>query len=605
MDYTDSMRFANEFLGTFQSWDQVDLSEFNPFFSKMCSAYKKADSCKEMLLLMQPAVLVHLEKIPTATSTQPTTIWTLLQQTTSHIRHLLQEGMDSEAVELFQILLQKEHIESIPALSHTEDLGIILAFTLAKTCLRCNWTHEALELLIFTLHGRKESSVPSAARPAINEIAHSTVLRGVETRHKHIHEASLRLYRILEEYQTVPEAAAHRLYAGFQREGYIDLALKLFRHPESGPATWPPPTAALWVLQGLHRRAAGSHSARRLLRHLAKQDVLPPLTHRAGIISIAAESRSIECANALWLKYSDEDDSELITGDPGVMLRMVRVLRHIQTKLVDEPRATTDAASHGELIRDIIEKYEDVHRPFSASQQHHLTALVRAYFLVGWSGKAVRLYREHFRSHSRSGHAPDEHAVTTVIKSLAEKDPHRAANMIDKMAERGLRPNGVTFGAVLHHALEAGESELVERLLVRADHLDVRVTDKTLADLIHHHAIRAKSAPQETRAEKFEDLLRIATGVHTEGFAKSPGLGKFAAQCALDAGQPSYAYRFWNRLVRRNEGWLSREHIKLRKDISEAVVALYRQGELGQDDTEAMLRELRCLSLLQYGTTRG
>ena len=63
---------------------------------------------------------------------------------------------------------------------------------------------------------------------------------------------------------------------------------------------------------------------------------------------------------------------------------------------------------------------------------------------------------------------PDMYDINVALSAMAEYSPRKASRMIGKMVRRGLTPDAVTFGTVLHHSIIHGDMDLANKLFNQA-----------------------------------------------------------------------------------------------------------------------------------------
>jgi len=85
----------------------------------------------------------------------------------------------------------------------------------------------------------------------------------------------------------------------------------------------------------------------------------------------------------------------------------------------------------------------------------------------------------------KATHSPDMHDVNVVLSGVAKYNVGLASRMIDRMHQRGLAPDAVTWGTVVHLAYLKEDTELMINLVKRAQERGTsEFTSRTIASLI-------------------------------------------------------------------------------------------------------------------------
>lgn len=597
----EAMQLVEAYRDVSGGWKSLKLNSFFRLVCKVCPVTSSGTTDPGLLHILHPGILMHLRSFTPPEAAYNYRPWQLVRHLPLYIRQLLRHGLYPQVLEIFEIYLQKEFIQPIPELAATENIPVIVLLTLAKASLQWHWRHNAALLVISAMEG--QPYIPEDARPAVDDIVFSVLHHCLQDGRPALLDRCMRLVQILHPTRPLSDPVIKQFYIALKKADQPDMVCDLhffLNRPDilrSHAYPLPPPETLLWILQSLQRRSAASHLARRLVSHVVQNEITIPVQDRAAFITMAAESGFGVLAKRLWLRYSHGPDRIVVTGDSALMLRMASLFSHIRYTNVNRAsshKSLSSAALLGraqdaeEFTNKILTEYASAHHPLYNADHQHLTSFARANFMVGRVGYAVKLYKK-ILDH---GFTPDIYDVHVILQSLAQRNPRVAAKMIARMMERGVQPVGLTFGIVLHNALEQGDIAVFLEVLSKAVECGVDLTHKTLVSLVRYNAESAVQAEPSEQLAKFLGVLSVMKGMRNVGLVTSPHLGKFLVYCALDAKQPTIAYRFWDLMLRHTAEWSDKEQVQIRSRLSNRIMELHNRGDLGRGRAEVMLSRL-------------
>ncbi|KIK69663.1 hypothetical protein GYMLUDRAFT_34057 [Collybiopsis luxurians FD-317 M1] len=547
------------------------------------------------------------------------------------------------ALELFQILTEKlyippEAVQQAPTSSN--DFNYIISVTLARSCLY--WYKHDLLLRLLLQYLPPEKELEAAIRQKHHALDPNSNAESPVSPPTHIHQsldpslldlmtetlyASFRnphldeMHRCIDvitrihllapvqnsiirlAYTAAAEnrlgAVARRLYA-FTREPAIEA-----EHRYAAPQG----QALLFLMTFLTEEKGNSHLARTLADEVAQNKAFLPVQDRAKFLVLVVGQGFGTSARVLWERYSVGKDKILVTGNSALLTKMVRLFTRI-AKLLEASLRTPDsgkvAAPEGgaeegeglsidaERAQDIETRLQDIrqfvqrvigafvesHEPLDQAQHANLSSLARAYFVSGDFEEGFRV----FRALIRRREVPDLHDINIGLSALAEHRPVTAAKMIQVMIERGIQPDSVTFGTVIHHALAHGDMELVGNLLQQARAGNIQLSPQGLFSLTRA-SVTMEEGFGKTKIQHLQDALDLLQAMPEQGRLSSPDMGKYMVFAALREGEAQLAFKFWQLLLKFSAEWDDAEQVFIRR--------LLRKSLLQTRTNFVMLRELR------------
>ncbi|KAF9645163.1 hypothetical protein BDM02DRAFT_3120657 [Thelephora ganbajun] len=411
----------------------------------------------------------------------------------------------------------------------------------------------------------------------------------------------------------------------------------------------------LWLLEAMLKKSKNVHLSRRLAKEVVDSNIDIPLYDRGRFIRLLANAGFAQPARELWKRYS-EDETQGVIGHAGAMMRLVSLFYHLGKDLevkeatVDESpgvfgslsvsssdteelfddgdgdvemgviegedaKAFFDANAAKGFAKEVVDKFRACKVPIEAASQHDLNALARAYFMMDRTEEGFALFQV-----VKAARSPDMYDVNVVLSGVAKYNVGLAGRMIDRIHERGLVPNAVTWGTVIHLAFLKGDVELVISLVKRAQERGVsEFTTRTIATLIrasvsdvppgsrlpsHTITLGSKRTAGPLRltlggeggAEQIRQNLDMAWHLigtfDTQVFVGTWSLAKFCLDQALWVGDAELAFRFWDKHLGSKTQWSDANQVKSRKVLYELVATAKREKKLETLQASKMLRKL-------------
>jgi hypothetical protein len=328
---------------------------------------------------------------------------------------------------------------------------------------------------------------------------------------------------------------------------------------------------------------------------------IPP-QDRARFISIVASSGFGLPARTLWERYTVGRDRNAILGSATAMLRVVslfaytirKTLSQIEEEVHKENTITTksERALYEDRLKDITEfvhfvvaEFRRVKEPLAAANHFHLTSLARAYFILG----DITAGFGAFKALLDRKEIPDLYDVNVALSAMAEYSPHDAARMIDRMIDKGVNPDPVTFGTVIHFAMVYRDAELVSKLINKA-----RLVDNAQLTLKSVEALIKSSTEMEGSSVGINlgRALDIIKSLTMANIMCSPRTGKYCVAASLSVQRPVLAFKFWKLLVQNKVEWDDSEHIHLRRRMGRQIRIYGQAGQISEDLQKVMLHLL-------------
>lgn len=299
------------------------------------------------------------------------------------------------------------------------------------------------------------------------------------------------------------------------------------------------------------------------------------------------------------------------------MIRMVSLFAHLAKAAsmephpdqgyVDEPERLAKAQDYLSFADHVLDSFVEVHQPLKAMPHHSLTSLARANMILG-------RFREGFAILKTILHRPDVKPdmadINVSLSFLAEQSPQAAAKMMERMADRGLAPDTVTIGTIVHWGLVHGDLALVSDLLEKASgvqkgsgHRAKRISlspqttaalSRALADQDTPLDPNSVLDPRQQRRNRLEAAYSILVNMDRTPNVAMSHIGKTLVLSSLKLSEPVMAYRFWKLLLRDYEDWQDREQLFLRRIIAGAI---RRSRESHKHGGQRMLGELTMTSV--------
>jgi hypothetical protein len=538
------------------------------------------------------------------------------------VHKLIAFHRDRDALHLFQTLTETSQIpvEAFTDKYHTspkgENFAFIIRSTLVRACFHWGWYHRALDIVTTTIL-TQDSTDPAIPELALNTL-HLALHNASRNHFKHctwlmchlaepgiviIPDGTIRLfYDRAMQVQDGPSAEFFYKYTQFRR------TIRRVKFP-------PPRGRSLaWLMEYLATASRNVHLARTLAKQVVDEMEPIPLQDRARFITIAASHGFAASARTLWERYSVGRDREAVLGNASLMLRMVSIFSKLidRTKDQIEERMTSQDKDDGGMtvlslderqnhLDDLIQFVERVVRDFRTSKgsleetsHYDLSSLARAYITLGRVSDGLDMLKVLLGRYE----IPDIYDINIALSAIAEFHPRRAAGILKKMVERGIRPDAVTFGTIIHHAILHGELRLAGYLIGRAQELGCEeLSAKTTASLIRA-SVNVEGAPKSILKENLQRAWDIIQSGDVSTVVHKPNTGKYCIFASLRLNDPVMAFRFWEALVKGKTEWGDRKQAFQRRLIANMIQRHCQEGELSRDRGRQMLAQLKEMRVL-------
>jgi hypothetical protein len=533
------------------------------------------------------------------------------------IHKLLQLSEQQRALEIFQFLVNSGNIpsEAVQTLPGLDGFDGIVRSSLVRACMNWHWRPLAERFLSPLLkpdtgpHAitlAKDTLYACLNQPSVEDLA---ACRSLICR---IHPFSPVPNGVIREYYDTAHLVgaaqeARALYA-FTR---LDEVFEKHRYP------CPRADALAWLLRYLLE--INSHLAQELAREILERNIPVPAEFRASIVKQLAQRGHAGVARSLWSKYAVGKERQAFLADPSMFVRMVSLFHHLvrrddQTLEAREQRGEDEGEdgygedetvenddSGVEAIRQrrddckefldfVMSEFALAHPPMAQCNHQVITSQARAFFIVG---DFVRGF-ETIKVLLERKEMPDIYDVNVTLTIMAEHDPRAAAQIVRRMEEKGLQPDQVTFGTIMHHALAHNDMELVDEMVQRVAGLREQLSYKSIASLIRGSiAFDAGSIPGHSAQTKLRNAFEILKSIRRSPVMHTASLGKFLVYACLQASDPTMAFKFWELLIKDKARKEDGEHTALRRVIVRDLAAHTRKKWIKEMHARAMISQLR------------
>lgn len=237
----------------------------------------------------------------------------------------------------------------------------------------------------------------------------------------------------------------------------------------------------------------------------------------------------------------------------------------------------------------VVAEFRRIKEPLAEATHYDLTSLGRAYFILG----DVSAGFDVFKTLLNRKEIPDLHDINVILSVMAEYTPRGAAQMIERMISKGVQPDPITFGTVIHFATIHRDTRLVSILIKRMRQLgNGQLTLKSVSALLRA-SIELENTSIASLRSNLQRALDIIRSLTESNFRCSPNTGKHCIKASLDVDDPFMAFNFWHLLVQGKVEWADREHIILRSRIAVRILKHSRVGRLEADRVKICLNALR------------
>jgi len=411
--------------------------------------------------------------------------------------------------------------------------------------------------------------------------------------------------------------------------------------------------ALLWLFETTLKESKNIHLCRHLANEIADSNIDIPVYDRGKFIRLVANAGFAQAARKLWERYS-EDESQGVIGHVGAMTRLVSLFCQLSKDLEAKEAMVNkglDVSGHSSIsssgtvfpggggnaemvvisgedatdpfdvnvakgfAKEVVDKFRASKVPLEHASQEDLNGLARAYFMMDRAEEGFELFRI-----LKGIRSPDLHDVNVVLSGIAEYNVGLASTMIDRMHERGLVPDMVTWGTVIHLAFLKGDMELMISLVKRAQEQGIsRLSARTIGTLIRasvsnvppgsqlaSHAVTLGSKERvgllqlifggEGGAEQIRRNLDAAWHLigtlDPQSFVGTGSLAKFCLDRALWVGDAELAFRFWEQYLSSKTEWNDPGQAEFRKRLRKSVRMAKAEGKLEPPQATDMLRKL-------------
>lgn len=407
------------------------------------------------------------------------------------------------------------------------------------------------------------------------------------------------------------------------------------------PAPRGPPL--LWLLENMLKHTKNIHLSRCLAKEVVGSNIDIPVYDRGHFVRFLASAGFALTARELWKRYS-KDETQGVIGHAGAMTRLVNLFYHLGNELEakeaalpisspdpdelldddddsdigvktidgDDAKILFDAVAARSFANEVVEKFRACKEPIQAASQFDINALARLYFMMDKPEEGFALFQM-----VKGTRSPDMHDVNVGLLGIAKYNMELASKMVDRMHRRGLVPDAVTWGTLIHLAFLKEDISMVVSFVKRAQERGTpKFSDRTIGSLIRASLFDVPSGSQVPShtvtlgKKRGVGPLRLTFG--GEGSASQIGqnlgtawhligtldphrfvgvwsLAKFCLDRALWLGDAELAFGFWNKYLRSKTEWNDFAQVEIRKKIFELVE---EQQKLGAVQTTRMLPAL-------------
>jgi len=557
---------------------------------------KSSDADDELTNIITPPMLQHIQKINavpsgarSVTHPVPVEVYAAFEL----LYKLVKLGNRRGAWPLFRLLVDKLYIppEAVQrAPTSSQDLTWIVSVTVARACI--HWQRRGLGFFIvsdlLSSHSARDSLSSDTAIELQDLVSDMSYAFLNEPTRKDF-DGCVDLICQAHSVSPVQNGIIRLAYTCALQSNYGTSARRLYaftRSPEvlethDYPAPHSP--VLLWFLKLLTNARGSTELARMITEEVAASGISLPVHDRADFIAIAASHGFAMSARTLWQRYSLGKDRHAVVGSSKVMLKMVKLFYHLgrrldaqfstrqETELLDDQSLKERRDDLVAFVNHVLSSYLKYHEPLEKMKHQNLTSLARAYFVLGEFEKGFQIFRVLLGRRE----IPDLYDINAALSALSEYSPRTVARLIERMVEKGLTPDQVTFGTVVHQALLADDMELVGDLISRARELGVNeLSPKTFVSLIRASVTDDARVLQSSPRTRLRDAMQMVKSLRKVGIVSSPHIGKYLVFASLRQKEPVMAYRFWDLLLRQSADWMDREQVFIRRLIRQRLQSL-------------------------------
>ncbi|THV05207.1 hypothetical protein K435DRAFT_116835 [Dendrothele bispora CBS 962.96] len=517
-------------------------------------------------------------------------------------------GNRTGTLSLFRLLVDKLYIppEAIQrAPTSSQDFAWIVSVTLARACI--HWQRRGLGFFIVSdllLSHSSQDSTPSDIATELGDLVSDMLYASLNEPTRKDFDTCVGLICQAHSISPVQNGIIRLAYNCAHQSNYAVSARRLYAFTRSPSVLethdYPAPQSSvlLWLLRLLTSAKGSTELARMVAEEVAASGILLPVHDRADFISITAVHGFAMSARTLWQRYSVGRDRHVVVGSSKVMLKMVKLFHHLWRRvdaeisrrqgkgLLDDTILKERHDDLAAFANHVLSSYREYHEPLEKMQHQNLTSLARAYFVLGEFKKGFQIFRVLLGRRE----IPDMYDINAALSALSEYSPRTVARLIERMTEKGLYPDKVTFGTVVHQALLADDMELVGDLISRAKELGVtELSPHTFVSLIRASVTDDAKVTKSSPRARLQAAMKMVKSLRKVGMISSPHIGKYMVYASLRLKEPIMAYEFWNLLLRQSTNWTDREQVFIRRLIRQGLQA--PQGSSRRGRQRARLKE--------------
>ena len=518
------------------------------------------------------------------------------------------------ATRVLQSLMEMDYIppEAIQRMDQSSgDFHLIIVLTFVRSCISWKWNSRALALLRSYL-GEKPS-----ASPTIDRLCQDVLYALMEF--PTVEDLDLGV-SFVQDIVSSPEpifvsaGVIRQIYSSAQRLGKPQIAARLYKLTQSETTTqslhkYPLPsgTSLKWFLRHLSNHAVYLPLARHLVQQVVDRSEPIPLLDRAEFISITAKSGFASSARSLWERYSSGRGGQMVVGNAAMVVRMCSLFANLHRRSVahnsEKARSVvphTDNGLHSNMVdlrisrlednKDfkvfanlVLTRYREVKEPLQHASREDLNALARANVILGRFTEAFRVLQVVVDRKER----PDLHDANVVLSAIANVNPYVSLKMLRRMIVIGPKPDGISFGTVIHCAARRGNFTIILRALRLAGETGQHLTTKTVATIIRASVAGSGADKEDLRDNLVHALDVIMANEHSNHLA-TLDMGRFCIDEALKADDPRLAFKFWKCVVQRRVEWDDNSHASLRGRLARSIHSHWKEGHIGRKDSHRM-----------------
>ena len=535
-------------------------------------------------------------------------------------KQLLRNRQEQQAFSIFKLLASSNHIppETLRDIGESsKDSRFIMVSALIKSALYWNWRRTAVDLCKWLL--RSEKTPSSSTAELTIDLLYAMLESPTNTDVSQCAFLIRELDRRVSGYR-IPDGLIRLFYASAHSVDEPGSAEIVYRHAQQ-PSTierhqypGPPGRSMTWFLK--HLSSNGNAWLGRCLAQesLVSFELIPP-QDRAVFIGFVASQGNTYLTKALWERYAVGKDRSAVVGNAAAMIRVVSVFAHATRKAQSRLDKLATFESNGRqwggmtkslyqgrveetlsFANTVITEFRRFREPLASAAHKDLTSLARAYFLIG----DVSAGFDAFSALLHRKELPDLYDLNVALSAMAEYSPRDAARMIDRMISKGVQPDAITYGTVIHFATLHRDTRLVSSLVQKVGEMgNVQLTVKSIQALIRA-SIAMETTSEEMLKSNLKQTLEIIWSLKHIQLEFSPNTGKYCVNAALVADDPKLAYDFWHLLVHHRTEWQDEQHKNLRRRI---IKRLRQHADAGKLESHQLMVRLSVLGVGHLNTT--